>query len=217
MAVVDANEIKFKHPFTMKLSGNRRTGKTYFTKNLILKNKELITPEIDSIIWFYDSPQDDVFHEVKDQQHIEFLQGLPKSPIQDILERRSGRKLIVLDDLMEEASNRKDISSLFTNGRHQDVSVIFLSQNLFHKGKYSREIALNSDYMITFKNPRDVSIISNLGRQMGNTKFLQAAYQDATKEPFSHFFIDLRSDTSDSLRYRSDVLNDTQTVYQPTL
>ena len=116
---------------------------------------------------------------------------------------------------MEEASNRSDVSNLFTKGRHADVSVIFLSQNLFHKGKYSRVISLNTDYMVNFKNPRDSSIITNLGRQMGNTKFLQDVYRDATKEAYSHLLIDMRADTDNRLRYRSNVLQDTQRVYQP--
>ena len=218
-SVVGVDDIKFKHPFTVKLAGNRRTGKTHFTKTLLLKNRELITPPIDSIIWFYASRQEDVFNEIEStlkHQRVQFIQGLPKqNTIQDTIERRHGRKLVVLDDLMEEASNRSDVAALFTNGRHEDVSVIFLSQNLFHKGKYSRDISLSTDYMVAFKNPRDSSTINNLGRQMGNAKFLQEAYRDATKDAFSHLFMDLRSDTSDALRYRSNVLDDVQKVYQP--
>lgn len=217
--VIDADDVKFKHPFTMKLSGNRRTGKTHFTKILLLENKELVTPPIDSMIWFYASRQEDTFNEIEaalNDQRVEFIHGLPKErSIQDVIEMRYGRKLVVLDDLMEEASNRSDVAALFTNGRHENVSVIFLTQNLFHKGKYSRDIALSTDYTVNFKNPRDSSMINILGRQMGNAKFLQEAYRDATKDAFSHLFLDLRSDTNDLLRYRSNVLSDIQTVYQP--
>ena len=217
---VDADAIQFKHPFSMILSGNRRTGKTHFTKTLILKSRELIAPPIDRIFWFYASHQADVFREidasaVKAQLTVEYAKGLPSGDIMDSVDARFGKKLIVIDDLMEEASNRSDVSNLFTKGRHSDVSVIFLTQNLFHKGKFSREISLNTDYMINFKNPRDSSIITNLGRQMGNTKFLQDVYRDATKEPYSHLLLDMRADTDNGLRYRSNVLEDIQRVYQP--
>lgn len=222
VTTVDEDELQFKHPFTMKLSGNRRTGKTHFTKTLLLMNRELITPSIDIILWFYASRQQDVFNEIEEalhrgQQRIEFVHGLPRDgrTLQDVVAEHRGRKLFVLDDLMEQASNRADVAALFTNGRHEDVSVIFLTQNLFHKGKYSRDIALNTDYMVNFKNPRDASVITNLARQMGNVKFLQQAYRDATKDAFTHLFLDFRSDTRDALRYRSRVLHDTQTVYQP--
>ena len=71
---------------------------------------------------------------------------------------------------MEEASNRSDVKHLFTRGRHEDVSVIFLVQNLYHKAKHSREISLNTDYLVVFKNPRDLTPIVNIGRQMNCRK-----------------------------------------------
>ena len=215
-------QLRFEHPFSMQLAGNRRTGKTHFTKELLLKNQELVAPHLDVIVWFYGAPQQDVFAELTDalqarQQRIEFVHGLPTdgSRLQDVIGEHAGRKLIVLDDLMEKASNRADVAALFTHGRHEDVSVIFLTQNLFHKSKYARDMSLNSDYMVLFKNPRDASMITHLGAQMGNAEFLKQAYRDATKEPFTHLMIDLRSHTPDTLRYRSNVLEDTQVVYQP--
>ena len=65
--------------------------------------------------------------------------------------------VVVLDDLLQEASDNSQVSSLFTRGRHLNFSVIFLSQNLFHQGKHSRDISLNKGYLILYKNPRDAS------------------------------------------------------------
>ena len=124
--------------------------------------------------------------------------------------------VIVLDDLMEKASNRADVAALFTHGRHNDTSVVFLTQNFFHKSKYARDMSLNIDYAVLFKNTRDPSMVTHLGQQMGNVAFLKQAYRAATIDPFSHLFIDMRSDTPEALRYRSNVLDETQTVYQPT-
>ena len=76
-------------------------------------------------------------------------------------------------------------------------------------------MSLNIDYAVLFKNTRNPSMVTHLGQQMGNAKFLKRAYDDATADPFSHFFIDMRSDTLEALRYRSNVLGETQTVYQP--
>ena len=66
--------------------------------------------------------------------------------------------------------------------------------------------------MNLFKNPRDSMIITTLGKQMGNVKFLKDAYEQATAKPFSYLFVDLRSDTPEDLRYRSDVLDDDMQV-----
>ena len=152
-------------------------------------------------------------------QRIEFVHGLPKEKtIQELVNEWPGqRKLIVLDDLMEKASNRDDVVALFTHGRHENISVMFLTQNFFHKSKHARDMSLNIDYAVLFKNTRDPSMITHLGQQMGNVKFLKQAYRSATSDPFSHLFIDMRSDTPDALRYRSNVLetNGEQFLYRP--
>ena len=46
------------------------------------------------------------------------------------------------------------------------MSVIFLTQNLFHKNKHMRTISLNAHYLVLFKNPRDVEQFTTLARQM---------------------------------------------------
>ena len=223
MVVVGEEQLKFVHPFTLMLAGGKRTGKTLFTKALLERNDELISsPPLDTIVWFYGARQDDIFDTLGDAlrakgQHVEFIDGLPQDrTVQDIvLEMPGERKLIVLDDLMETASNRSDVAALFTHGRHANVSVMFLSQNFFHQSKYGRDMSLNIDYLFLMKNIRSPAMVTHLGQQMGNAKFLKQAFDDATINAFSHLFIDMRSDTLEALRYRSNVLRDEQIVYQP--
>ena len=207
--------LKFQHPFSMILAGGRRTGKTQFTKKLLLQKDWLINFPIEHIIWFHSTAQLDVFLELKRALNIEFVEGLPKANMDTFLMDKPGSKLLVFDDMMEEASERVDVKHLFTRGRHQDTSVVFLTQNLYHQSRHSREISLNTDYMVLFKNPRDAMIITTLGKQMGNAKFLTDAYEQATMKPFSYLFVDLRSDTVEELRYRSNVLDgDMQVVFK---
>ena len=219
--IVGEDQLYFLHPFTMTLAGGRRTGKTHFTKSLLEHNRNFISPLIETIIWFHGASQQHILNELVEKvkssgQHIEFFQGLPQDKtIQELLVNFSGQKLIVLDDLMETACNRADVAALFTHGRHENVSVIFLTQNFFHKSKYARDISLNTDYAVLFKSTRDPSTVTHLGQQMNNAKFLKQAYRSATINPFSHLFIDMRSDTPEQLRYRSNVLGETQMVYQP--
>ena len=62
------------------------------------------------------------------------------------------RNLIVFDDQMID----QRIVNLFTRGsHHRNLSVIYIVQNVFHQGKGSRSISLNSHYLVLFKNPRD--------------------------------------------------------------
>ena len=69
----------------------------------------------------------------------------------DSMSDRDVNNLIILDDMMDEATQDNRISRLFTRGRHDNLSD--LKQNLFHKNQ--REISLNPDYMVIFKKLRD--------------------------------------------------------------
>ena len=116
---------------------------------------------------------------------------------------------------MEEASKRSDVKHLFTRAQHEDISVIFLSQNTFHQSKYYLEMSRNTDYYILFKNVRDTSIIKTIGGRMGIAKFLSQAYKDATSEAFSYLLMDMRSDTDERIRFRTKVFDEYPVVYTP--
>ena len=89
-------------------------------------------------------------------------------------------------------------------------------QNLFPKNKESRTISLNSQYIVVFKNPRDVS---QMAKQMypGRVKFVQEAFADATSTPYGYILVDLEQDTPEDLRLRTSILPDdaVQYVYMP--
>ena len=99
--------------------------------------------------------------------HIEFVKGIPTALEQDSYFDVNKRNLIVFDDQMIDASKDKRIVNLFTRGsHHRNLSVIYIVQNLFHQGKGSRSISLNSHYLVLFKNPRDKLQILTLAKQM---------------------------------------------------
>ena len=115
--------------------------------------------------------------------------------------------LLIIDDLLEEADSH--VTKLFTkHSHHMEVSVIFITQNIFYKGL--RTTTLNAHYLILFKSPRDAFQVAYLARQMypGKTKFLTEAFQDATSKPFSYLAIDLRPETEDKLRVRTGIFPD---------
>ena len=80
-------------------------------------------------------------------------------------------------------------------------------QNLFPKNNESRTISLNSQYIVVFKNPRDVSQMTTLAQQMypGRVKFVQEAFADATSTPYGYILVDLKQDTPDYLRLRMSI------------
>ena len=110
---------------------------------------------------------------------------------------------------MIDAGKDKRIVNLFTRGsHHRNLSVIYIVQNLFHQGKGSRSISLNSHYLVLFKNPRDKWQILTLAKQMypGQTDFFLNQYEEAVKRPFDYLLIDLKTTTQDNCRLRTNVL-----------
>ena len=88
--------------------------------------------------------------------HIEFVKGIPTALEQDSYFDVNKRNLIVFDDQMIDASKDKRIVNLFTRGsHHRNLSVIYIMQNLFHQGKGSRSISLNSHYLVLFTTGRN--------------------------------------------------------------
>ena len=107
---------------------------------------------------------------------------------------------------MAESDDR--VTALFTKqSHHRNISVMFISQNLFNQGKGNRTISLNCHYMVLFKNPRDSSQIIHLAKQMypGKPGFLKGIFQDATNEPYGYLFIDLKQNTPDHFRLRTQI------------
>ena len=201
--------LPFKHPFTCLIAGPTGSGKTVFTVRLIENAPTLIEPSPERILWCYGVYQK-FFNNVK---NVEFVEGLPD------IESFDGkqRTLLIIDDLMHETDQR--VSKLFTQvSHHKNLSVLYLTQNLFYDSKQNRTISLNSHYLVLFKNARDATQISHLASQMypGKSKFMIEAYRDATSKPFSYLLVDLKPDTEDRVRVRSNIFPGEQTcVYVP--
>lgn len=129
--------------------------------------------------------------------------------VPDSFEHISNDSLIVLDDLMTSAYT-KAVCELFTKGsHHKNISVILITQNVFHQGKYCRDISLNCKYLVLFKNPRDKSQILPLARQIfpENPSSFVKVYKEATSKAYGYLFMDLTQAVNDILRFRTDVFN----------
>lgn len=79
----------------------------------------------------------------------------------------NGELLLILDDLVYRVIQSFNYMELFTiHVHHMNISVIFIFQNLFPQGKYSRVIALNCQYLVLFKNPQDNFQVQFLATQL---------------------------------------------------
>ena len=111
------------------------------------------------------------------------------------------------------ALNNIFIANLFSReSHHRNISVILILQNLFHQGKYCRDISLSTHYFILFKNPRDVQQIKLLGRQLDMQKKLLDVYLDGTADPFGYLLIDLSPGNKDSYMLRTRIFPAEHTI-----
>ena len=100
---------------------------------------------------------------------------------------------------------------------HLNVTCLLLKQSLFLSNKIYRVLSLNTNYIVLMKNTRDSSSLSILAKQTHpfRTRFVTDAYLDATKEPFSCLVMDLRQETDEKIRLRSNIFSDLISVYVP--
>ena len=196
----------------MLVSGPTGCGKTMWVKKLFEKRDLVCSPKPEKITYFYGEYQES-FDEI---DGVDFKQDLF-----DIDKIGSNEpEWMIIDDLMLESSSNEIRSNLFTRAtHHRNSSVILLNQNFFCKGKENKNITLNAQYLVLFKNPRDKNIATSIARQMypGRIKKFQTIFETATEQPYSYLFIDLKPETPDEIRLMSNVMGENTgwiTVYK---
>lgn len=195
---------------SIMICGPTGSGKTFFVKRLLENIKDMYTHNIPSqVIYCYGVWQKTFEKLEKDLSFISFHKGLP---LASELEYSTVHRLFILDDLMQECIDSPVIRKTFTEGtHHSNISVIFISQNLFQQGKNARTISLNCWYIVLFKNYRDVNQIKVLATQTGLGKKLTTAFADAVETKFGNLIVDLSPSGEDKYRLRSRIFPDEDT------
>jgi len=125
-------------------------------------------------------------------KNVSFHEGVPQHFGND-----HGRPcLIILDDLLNEMYS-KDVFDLFTkDSHHRYISVILITQNLFHQGRFCRDISLNAKYSVALKNVRDKSQFQYLARQVHpeDSDSLYKSYLEATERAHGYLILDFAQD-----------------------
>ena len=121
------------------------------------------------------------------------------------------RVWFICDDLYMAAFNSEQIANVYSRGRHKLISATIITQNIFPKAKYFRDISLNSNYVILLKI-RDLTSVETFLRQCvgkSDAKKALSAYNQAMRlGPYSHFLIDLNPNTPRLLQFRSNLFKE---------
>ena len=192
------------------VAGPSHAGKTVFTLKLLDKRHELFKDRINRVIWCYGIYQPELNQELQQRNFITRKGILPV----DELQRHD---ILVLDDLLKERKDSKDVTDLFTiKAHHEQCFIMFVTQNLFPPGKESRTRNLNTHYYAIFKNPRDKSQFEILACQVAprGSKALIEIFKSATEKPHGYLYIDFTQECSEEFRFRTDILKLPMIIYK---
>ena len=190
-------DIRLVNGSSLIVSGPTQSGKTTLVHEILANHTHLFKNAIQKIYW--------ICHEIPiDRKNFTYIEGVPDSF--DFVERNS---IVVLDDLMTESMNSPAVTNLFTRtAHHKNCFVIYITQNFFSQSKDCIIRRRNCQYLVLFKNPADCTFIRSIGQKMFpcNPQFLTNAYSDAVKRPHGYLFLDMRQETNDLLRVRTNIL-----------
>ena len=123
-------DLKFKTPFICIVGGPSGSGRSSFCIRFLQNLDSLCTERHfdGGVIWFYSErttvPSQQL---VVLRKNINFNEGVPENS-----DNAQGKEcLVILDDLFTKGSH------------HRNITVILITQNLFHQVRYCRDISLN--------------------------------------------------------------------------
>jgi len=204
-------KIEIQHPTTILIAGNSGSGKTVLISNII--RKQLLDPPPQKIFWFYRQYQP-LYNELLQENHpIQFIEGLPEEISKPGYFNKQLRNLCVIDDLHLEKASSEHVAQLFCNaGRHNNTSVVYITQNLYFKQAHGRDIRLNAKNIICFKNPQDRLQLTSIGRQVyaGKQKYFADALEKCFNRRYDYIFCDLNQSTDDKYRIRTSIFGENE-------
>jgi hypothetical protein len=211
----------FKTPISLLVVGSSFSGKTHFITNILKNKSKMMRPEPQKILFVYNTWQD-IYDELSESvQGIEFVNKIPNKVEMENFTEDNQPSCLVIDDQMTNLDSAPAIAEYFTVFcHHKQLSIILVLQNLFHKCKPLRDISLNSQGIILFKNLRSHDQISVFASQMfpgPKRKYFLSAYNNAVlNRPYGYLFIDINNACDPKFRLRTNILpNEQCIVYVP--
>lgn len=202
------NAFRFHTPSSLMIAGPSGCEKTVLATKLLLDNAELFANPPKAIRYCYGSWQKG-FEKLK-KGGVKFHEGIPDNELLPKWFPQGG--VLVLDDLMDEGGNDKNVLDLFTkHSHHQNITVIYLCQDLFAVGKFAKTISRNAHYVVALENPRDQLELCNLLQQSFPTRFndvLNIFRKVTNDRSFGYILLDLHPTSKDDQRILSHLLKE---------
>ena len=119
-------------------SGPTASGKSTFIFKILRNLKNTFKDPVLKVYYFYGVWQR--FFDNIEVPNVEFIKDLPNKEHLELI-ADDKHNLILIDDLLFSTLNNAFIANLFSReAHHRNISVFLILQNLFHQGKYWRDI-----------------------------------------------------------------------------
>ncbi|CAH3151162.1 unnamed protein product, partial [Porites evermanni] len=190
-----------RHPSSVIVAGPSGSGKSELVEQW-LRYLNVFQVKPHKIVYAYDRWQPR-FDRMQKKDGIQFHRGLPDPRHLTQWFGRTRGGVLVLDDLMEEGGQDKRVLDLFTkDSHHRNITVLYLTQDLFPPRKFSKTINRNAHYIVAFKNPRDQTGIRTILLQAFPDRWRQVLrlFKRITSRPFGYLMLDVHPASDD--RYR---------------
>ncbi|CAH3198131.1 unnamed protein product, partial [Porites evermanni] len=190
-----------RHPSSVIIAGPSGSGKSELVEQW-LRDLNVFQVKPHKIVYAYDRWQPR-FDRMQKKEGIQFHRGLPDPRHLTQWFGRTRGGVLVLDDLMEEGGQDKRVLDLFTkDSHHRNITVLYLTQDLFPPGKFAKTINRNAHYIVAFKNPRDQTGIRTILLQAFPDRWRQVLrlFKRITSRPFGYLMLDVHLASDD--RYR---------------
>ena len=190
---------------SIAVSGVTMSGKSLRMYRLLREKDVMFSSPPENVLYCYGIYQPLFEKMEKELPFVSFCQGLPNEELLQSFASTNKCNLVILDDLMSNVTSSVEMENLFLKGvHHLHLSVLYINQKVFCKGKHGRMI---NHIFVLMKNLRDVSQPQCLTRQafLGKSNFLMEAYKDASSKPYGYLVLDSSPCTIDDYRVRTNV------------
>ena len=198
----------FKENARIIIAGTSFSGKSTICKDILIK----YIKEFDHILLLASPGNQPLENEILLIEKLTKFDYYPSISEINASFPKSAHKVLVLDDNYTSAFQNEHVLSYFIRGRHENLSIILISHNLFFsRGKYSRDISLNVTHFILMKL-RDVNQIFYLASQIYGkleAKKVVKIYQYILENnSYPHLLLDLSINSKKNTEFRSNIIHD---------
>lgn len=197
----------FRYPARIIIAGYTNSGKTHLCNKIVEKYQHVFRRIVICGVTSHSLQQNATVRD-KVEVHENIIDCVSEdNPYID----PQAHSLMILDDNFLTAANSQAVADSFTKGRHKNISVIMITQNIFFPGKYARTITLNASHYILMKN-RDIYQIECLGRQLYGKdrakQFVEIYKNVVLRRDHGYLLCDLTPTTPEELQLRTNIANE---------